>query len=64
MNKTANEIESQPACWRRAAELVPALGVSASITQPGRAVVETAHRGLYPDRPRDLPRSVILPDGG
>jgi hypothetical protein len=64
MNKTAYEIESQPACWRRAAELVPALAVSASIAQPGRAIPQAAHRGLDPDHPRNLTRSVILPDGG
>jgi hypothetical protein len=64
MNKTATEIESKLACRRRAAEPVPALGASASITQPGRVVALTAHRGLHPDCPRNLTRSVIPPDGG
>lgn len=38
MNKTATEIESQPACWRRAAEMASALEVSAALPDHGADV--------------------------
>jgi hypothetical protein len=64
MDKTATQIESQSACRRRTAELVPGPGASAQIALPGRAVVQAAHRSLPSNRPHTLTRSVTLPDGG
>jgi hypothetical protein len=70
MNKTATEIESQAACWSRGAKMARLADTArpeppaALVLAQRFATAETAHHRLDPHRPRNLTRSVVLPDGG
>ena len=72
MSHVLDEIASQPAMWRLAADVarresrrLPAAGERAAIVGCGTSAVALAEaRGLDPDHPRHLTRSVILePEG-
>ncbi|MET9172478.1 hypothetical protein ABZX64_15655 [Streptomyces misionensis] len=58
MTHVEDELTSQPACWTRAAE--EAGRHRDALPAPGERVAVAAARGLDPDRPRHLTRSVIL----
>ena len=63
MSYLTEEIASQPGCWSRAIEMAGSAGTA--LPGPGErvAVALARARGLDPDRPRNLARSVILTTG-